>query len=294
MQILTDQFQKELKSHGSESFPFLVSYERLSRYESGSFAWHWHPEIEITLIQEGQILYRVNKMTYHLKKGDILIGNANALHAGSMEDPEQDCAYVSITFSPRLIYGFFQSVIYTRYVEPIIQDFSRPAVHFDGSESWHEQIAELVRQLIQTDREKPEFYELDIISCLQSLWKTLLVNLPPVTEQTSHAKGEYERIREIVTYIELNYMHKISLKDIADHICLNENACSHLFKKYMNISLSSFLQEYRIERSLEYLHRGETVGEISEKVGFSNPYYYSRVFTKIKGQSPQKYRQSFF
>lgn len=37
MQIVTNQFQKELKKHGSDHFPFLVSYEKLSGYEQGYF-----------------------------------------------------------------------------------------------------------------------------------------------------------------------------------------------------------------------------------------------------------------
>ena len=85
-EIITDGSQKELKKHGSDEFPLLVSYEKLSGYKSGSFLWHWHPEIEITLVLDGQILYKVNQCTYHMKAGDILLGNANVLHAGFMED----------------------------------------------------------------------------------------------------------------------------------------------------------------------------------------------------------------
>lgn len=48
MQIVTNQFQKELKKHGNDHFPFLVSHHNLSEYDSNSFMWHCHPEIEIT------------------------------------------------------------------------------------------------------------------------------------------------------------------------------------------------------------------------------------------------------
>ena len=44
-EIITDGSQKELeKHHGSDEFPLLVSYEKLSGYKSGFFLWHWHPK----------------------------------------------------------------------------------------------------------------------------------------------------------------------------------------------------------------------------------------------------------
>ena len=42
MQIRMDKENRELKAHGSYEFPVNISYEQLSRYERGSFSWHWH------------------------------------------------------------------------------------------------------------------------------------------------------------------------------------------------------------------------------------------------------------
>ena len=290
MQIVTNQFQKELKQHGSGHFPFLVSYQKLSEYESGSFMWHWHPEIEITYVRKGTMCYKVNNLVYHLKEGDIVFNNSGALHSGTMENQE-DCTYIPITFDPRLIYGFFQSTINSKYVDPVIQDSLLPAICIDQSEPWHRSFREYLLRIIDLDEKKPDFYELDITICLQSIWRLLLEHITYEPQASRENSLEYDRIKKILSYIEENYQNKISLNDIAGHIHLCESECTRLFKRHMNTTLFAFLQEYRIERSLEFLQADQPVSAVADKAGFSDPNYYSKVFAKIKGCSPREYQK---
>ena len=293
MQIITNQFQKELKQHGNEQFPFLVSYQKLSEYESGSFMWHWHPEIEITHVQKGTMCYKVNHMVYHLKEGDIVFNNSGALHSGTMEN-QKDCAYIPVTFDSRLIYGFFQSTVNSKYVDPIIQDSMLPAICIDQSEPWHKPFREYLLRIIDLDEKKPDFYELDITICLQSMWRLLLEHITYEPQASRENSLEYDRIKKILSYIEENYQNKITLNDIAGHIHLCESECTRLFKRHMNTTLFAFLQEYRIERSLEFLQDDQPVSAVADKAGFSDPNYYSKVFAKIKGCSPREYRNHRF
>lgn len=290
MQIITNQFQKELKQHGNEQFPFLVSYQKLSEYESGSFMWHWHPEIEITYVQKGTMCYKVNHMVYHLKEGDIVFNNSGALHSGTMEN-QKDCAYIPVTFDSRLIYGFFQSTVNSKYVDPVIQDSMLPAICIDQSEPWHKPFREYLLRIIDLDEKKPDFYELDITICLQSMWRLLLEHITYEPQASRENSLEYDRIKKILSYIEENYQNKITLNDIAGHIHLCESECTRLFKRHMNTTLFAFLQEYRIERSLEFLQADLPVSAVADKAGFSDPNYYSKVFAKIKGCSPREYRK---
>lgn len=293
MQIITNQFQKELKQHGNEQFPFLVSYQKLSEYESGSFMWHWHPEIEITYVQKGTMCYKVNHMVYHLKEGDIVFNNSGALHSGTMEN-QKDCAYIPVTFDSRLIYGFFQSTVNSKYVDPVIQDSMLPAICIDQSELWHKPFREYLLRIIDLDEKKPDFYELDITICLQSMWRLLLEHITYEPQASRENSLEYDRIKKILSYIEENYQNKITLNDIAGHIHLCESECTRLFKRHMNTTLFAFLQEYRIERSLEFLQDDQPVSAVADKAGFSDPNYYSKVFAKIKGCSPREYRNHRF
>ena len=293
MQIITNQFQKELKQHGNEQFPFLVSYQKLSEYESGSFMWHWHPEIEITYVQKGTMCYKVNHMVYHLKEGDIVFNNSGVLHSGTMEN-QKDCAYIPVTFDSRLIYGFFQSTVNSKYVDPVIQDSMLPAICINQSEPWHKPFREYLLRIIDLDEKKPDFYELDITICLQSMWRLLLEHITYEPQASRENSLEYDRIKKILSYIEENYQNKITLNDIAGHIHLCESECTRLFKRHMNTTLFAFLQEYRIERSLEFLQADQPVSAVADKAGFSDPNYYSKVFAKIKGCSPREYRKHRF
>ena len=290
MQIVTDQYQKELKPHGNAGFPLLVSYERLSKYESGSFLWHWHPEIELTLIDRGEMLYKVDRSEFHLHAGNAIFSNVNALHAGFMCE-QQDCQYISVTFDPKLIYGFHGSTVERSYVEPITQSTALSAVAFDGTQPWHSLAITAIQEIIRLDAEKPPLYELSIISALQTLWMQLYLNVPPKTAVSPRDKVEDNRIRRILAYIEEHYTQHLTLEEIAGEIHLCPSECSRLFKRRMNHSLFAFLQEYRVERSLELLADEQlSITEVSARAGFTDSNYYAKVFIKHKGCTPRAYR----
>ena len=83
MQIITDETKKEIKAHGSHTFPLLVSYEKITAYDSGSFLWHWHPEIEMTLIPAVKCCTESIIRNTMLKKGML----CSAMQMPCMREP---------------------------------------------------------------------------------------------------------------------------------------------------------------------------------------------------------------
>lgn len=291
MQIITNQFQKELKTHGDYSFPLLVSYEKLSGYESGTFLWHWHPEIELTIVEQGEMLYHTNNQTFHLRQGQAILTNANALHMGEKITPDKDCIYTPITFDPRLIYGSDNSLIHRKYVLPITQNLALPGIVFDGSSPWHTEVICLIGEMILLYEKQPELYEMEILVKLQRFWMLLYQNCRTSAAVSAADLQNHERIRRILDYISVHYASKLYLEDIAAHIGLCKSECCRLFKRYMKVSLFEFLQAYRIEQSLDVLlHTDCSILEVAEKAGFSDSNYYSKVFRRIKGCTPSAFR----
>ena len=239
------------------------------------------------------MLYKINQNTFHLKEGQAIFGNANALHAGYMYQ-DQDCQYIPITFDTKLIYGFSGSLLFQKYTEPILRSFSLSAVPLDLSCKWHSEAIKDIRDIIGLDCSREPMYEFEIIARLQHFWKILYENtISRTTLPSGQDEENYRRIRQIMSYIAEHYSEKILLNDVADLIHLSPSECSRLFKKCMNITLFGYIQEYRIERSLEYLENPScSITESGLLSGFSDSNYYTKVFTKIKGCTPRQYRKN--
>ena len=94
-------------------------------------------------------------------------------------------------------------------------------------------------------------------------------------------------------YMNENIEKKITLKDIASHFGYSESHFYRLFLKEINYSPINYLQHLKIERACQLLvHTNLKINQISFKLGFEDPYYFSRIFSKIVGMSPKKYRET--
>lgn len=292
MQLLVNERQQELKSHGNFAFPVLVSNENLSQYERSSFLWHWHPEIELTYIKEGEIYYQVNDKVYELHAGDILFCNSNALHTGH-KIRENNCFYISITFHPRMVYGYEGSTLHHKYVSPILTDNTLSSIAFYPSVTCHPAIFACMEKIYHLYDAKPETYELQIQQQLSALWLIIYHYLQKENHDFSGSAGksrDMERIRAILSYLHENYGNKLTLEDISSQVNLCKSECCRFFKKYMKQSIFDYLNHYRIEKSLSLLSENQlSITEIAEQTGFSNSSYFSKTFKEQMHCSPTEY-----
>ncbi len=93
---------KELQPHGSLEFPCAGYSSYHTDKQEDIIPWHWHEEIEIVYIENGQMKIKIPSKTFVLKRGDCIVINANILHY-AVAAPE--CKLRSLVFSPALITG---------------------------------------------------------------------------------------------------------------------------------------------------------------------------------------------
>ena len=103
---------------------------------------------------------------------------------------------------------------------------------------------------------------------------------------------EEDRISEILDYIVEHYDKSLELSDIAKAFNFNYYYLSYYFNNHCSEGFSEYLNRIRIEKACELLKDNKLyVSEISSMIGYSDHSYFCRVFKKITGYTPSRYRR---
>ena len=99
-------------------------------------------------------------------------------------------------------------------------------------------------------------------------------------------------IHQVTAYIAEHYSNEaLSLEDIAGHVGMNKYYLSRTFKAKTGKSISSFLNDYRMEKARELLQKKEIpLKSCHFRLGFKDYSYFCTQFKKYEGMSPKKYR----
>ena len=281
----------EESPHGDYGFPFFLSHEILSEYEHGSFEVHWHPDLEFTVVLDGEMEYQANDSVYHLTRGCGMFVNANVLHTAKSYEG-QDCSYLVITFNPVLIFGHENSTIENTYVEPIIQSQSCSSFHLDPKCIPQNRIIRTILEINRIDSESSVCRELQIKTRLCELWTLLYQELQGVlSEKDMDGSKEILYLKQTLNYIHSHFHEKLTLEKLAASCNISKSRYCHFFKKRVRRTAFEYLLKYRVQKSIPLLLSGAcNITEIAEKVGFSGASYYSENFRKYMNCSPTQYR----
>lgn len=99
-------------------------------------------------------------------------------------------------------------------------------------------------------------------------------------------------ISEARKYIDNNYNKPLTLQNVSEKIHMSPGYFCTVFRDETGYSFSDYITHLRIEKSKELLIQTDnSILEISETVGYSNPKYFSRIFLKVAGMQPSGYRK---
>jgi AraC-like DNA-binding protein len=100
-----------------------------------------------------------------------------------------------------------------------------------------------------------------------------------------------DAIEESISYMQRNISKLLSLEEIAGSVNFSVSHYCAIFRKKTGFAPIEYFNHLKVQRACQFLHFTDLrIKEIADKLGIADPYYFSRMFTKLMGLSPNQYR----
>lgn len=258
---------------------------------------HWHKEIEIIYVKEGNVNIGVNDVPIQLKRNDIYFINGGDVHY-FLASPESERIVIQFDLS------FFQDISSLEKTNKEMRNLFSSIVQ--ASSLWSQEVADQMRQLLMTvheeNNERKSGYRYVIKAKMFEMLAILSREVPQnenwndqVREEISSTKQmeNLERLDKIFMYIEAHYQDTITLNDISAYMGFSSFYFTKFFKKNTGTTFIQFLTEYRLNKAKWILlNEDATVTEVAERTGFSSVKTFHHQFKDLMGISPLKYKKT--
>lgn len=98
-------------------------------------------------------------------------------------------------------------------------------------------------------------------------------------------------IRQLCSYFSENQDRVITMDEAAEHFNFNKDYFGKLFKQNMGVTFSYFSSVVKVEYAKELIATGNyKTYQISEKLGYSSPDYFTKIFKEITGKTPSQFK----
>ena len=133
--------------------------------------------------------------------------------------------------------------------------------------------------------------QMEVMKCIYDIWNLLYQNTSIPSKEERIKSRDLAAVKKMTNYIQNHYQQKITLQDICEAGNVGKTKCNTLFATYINLTPMEYVKNYRIEKSSELLNKTDlSITEIAYEVGFGEASYFSKIFGRQIGCSPQQYR----
>lgn len=255
--------------------------------------WHYHEELELIYIKEGEgtrfIGDKINSFTH----GDVLLLGSNLPHYWRFEseyfqeDSKVPEVYV-VHFKANFLGEAFLEAAENRGLKKLLENAKR-GLTIKGKQL--KSIVSLFSKLIEKEG--------------QQRLLTFLQMLTEITESNTQAIAsigfnydlntkEQERMQAVYTYTLNNYKRKITLDEIAEVAKMSTHSFCKFFKSRSKKNYTDFVNEIRIGHACKLLMENKLmISQICFESGFNNFSSFHKCFKQFTSDSPLQYQKQF-
>ena len=254
--------------------------------------WHFHPEIELTLIVRGQGKRFVGDHIANFQRGDLCLLGPNLPHTWLSDPPSPGDGGVEsivVQFLPDCLgYDFFD--------RPEMRTVSRLLKHARQGLKFEGATRDTVEQHLQRLVTAPPFERmmmlLEVLHMLAGSRSGQALSSRGFAPSTT--EGDRRRIDEVSRFILDHLDEPLRLEDAADVTHLSASAFSRFFRRATGKSFVRYVNELRVARACRLLTETEKpITAIAFEAGFGNLANFNRRFREIKQLRPREFRNQF-
>ncbi|NGT12168.1 AraC family transcriptional regulator [Clostridium perfringens] len=232
----------------------------------------------IHYVTKGYGTFKFNGKVYKLKQGDIfiLLKGMQVEYVASIDDPWE---YYWIGFSGSNANEYLNRTSITNSCVANCEENSK--------------IPQIILNMCEISKTYNPSKSDDILLLkeLYSLLYALIEEFPKPFEYKDKELHTY--IQDALNFINSNYMHSITVQEIADYVNLSRSYLYKMFIKNLGISPQRYLINLRMYKATLLLKSTKLpIGEVASSVGYSDSLLFSKTFSKHFSMSPLNYRNN--
>lgn len=258
-------------------------------YEKAMFdhSYHYHPEIELTLVMENHGQRLVGDVWEPFEAGDLVLLGANLPHQyRNWKKGRARSRFIQ--FLPDAFGTAFFDLPEFRKIRGMLRRSDRglcfsPEIKVRAID----QMTKLFRTEIGPDRFSCFIELLAILSSDHEMREIAGIKYEaPVNQQ------HLDRIQRVLEFLDQNWNQDIALKDVAEKAALHPQSLSRFFQKHLGKTYKSYLGQLRLNHAAnQILDTDDTIAAIAFSCGYNNLANFNRQFKCHYDITPSGYRK---
>lgn len=279
----------------SEIKPYVRFARVLTLTETSGFSTYVAYDARLFYVLNGEGIIAVGGRQIKMKKGSAIIINSGVEYR--VKKPKESVTYVAFNFDFTYDNCHIKSPVF-----PAFKDEYDPKKLVSSKKFTDDTGKQLNTYFYVEDTKGIEKKALSIVSEYKQMFfeyeaknSCLMTEILIDILRTGYISSLDEELpRAIIEYVNKKYFLPITNQSIGEVFGFHPNYLSALMKRVSGMSLHQYIIHIRLLRAAELLEEGAyTIGEVAEKAGFCDIYYFSRCFKKKMNQTPTEYAKNF-
>jgi AraC-like DNA-binding protein len=262
---------------------------------------HYNPNYELLAVSEGPLYLQIENERLTLHTGDVVLLHPWQPHA-FWNQSEANGEFYWVQFQPTSpLHPFTSDEVnweqYHRTARTNLLQLDQPRtpntmllpvrMHIPNKFT----LFTLFEQLLDELREPQGNFLFRTALCLGSILEHISTSLLQSKSAENRPSKDHDIFCKTTLFLHNNFMNDIGKEVLEKHLQRSYEYIGQVFKKYSAVTIGEYVQILRIQRAKFLLrHTSKTISEISEEVGIPDTFYFSKIFKKITGMQPSKYR----